>query len=88
MARLKDRYNEEIRPKLVERFGYTSVMQAPKVEKVVLNMGVGEAKQDSKMLDQAPSSWGSSPARSRTSAGPASRSRSSRSARACRSASR
>jgi len=53
MARLKDRYNEEIRPKLVERFGYSSVMQAPKVEKVVLNMGVGEAKQDSKMLDQA-----------------------------------
>jgi len=53
MARLKDRYNEEIRPKLVERFGYSSVMQAPKVEKVVLNMGVGEAKQDSKMLDNA-----------------------------------
>jgi large subunit ribosomal protein L5 len=53
MARLKDRYNEEIRPKLVERFGYSSVMQAPKVEKVVLNMGVGEAKQDSKMLDLA-----------------------------------
>ena len=53
MARLKDRYNEEIKPQLVERFGYTSVMQAPKVEKVVLNMGVGEAKQDSKMLDNA-----------------------------------
>jgi large subunit ribosomal protein L5 len=53
MARLKDRYNEEIRPALVKRFGYTSVMQAPKVEKVVLNMGVGEAKQDSKMLDAA-----------------------------------
>ncbi len=53
MARLKDRYNDEIRPKLVERFGYSSVMQAPKVEKVVLNMGVGEAKQDSKMLDAA-----------------------------------
>ena len=52
-ARIKDRYNDEIRPKLVERFGYTSVMQAPKVEKVVLNMGVGEAKQDSKMLDAA-----------------------------------
>ena len=52
-ARIKDRYNEEIRPKLVERFGYTSVMQAPKVEKIVLNMGVGEAKQDSKMLDAA-----------------------------------
>ena len=53
MARLKDRYNEEIRPALVKRFGYSSVMQAPKVEKVVLNMGVGEAKQDSKMLQAA-----------------------------------
>ena len=52
-ARLKDRYNEEIRPKLMERFGYTSAMQAPKVEKIVLNMGVGEAKQDSKMLEAA-----------------------------------
>jgi large subunit ribosomal protein L5 len=53
MARLKDRYNQEIKPKLIERFGYSSSMQAPKVTKVVLNMGVGEAKQDSKMLDQA-----------------------------------
>jgi large subunit ribosomal protein L5 len=52
-ARLKTTYNEEIKPQLVERFGYSSVMQAPKVEKVVLNMGVGEAKQDSKMLDNA-----------------------------------
>ncbi len=53
MARLKDRYNDEIRPQLYERLGYSSVMQVPKVEKVVLNMGVGEAKQDSKMLDAA-----------------------------------
>ena len=53
MARLKDRYNDEIRPALMQRFGYSSIMQAPKVEKVVLNMGVGEAKQDSKMLDAA-----------------------------------
>jgi large subunit ribosomal protein L5 len=53
MARLKDRYNEEIKPALFERLGYSSVMQVPKVEKVVLNMGVGEAKQDSKMLDAA-----------------------------------
>jgi large subunit ribosomal protein L5 len=53
MARLKDRYNEEIRPALVRRFGYSSVMQAPKLEKVTLNMGVGEAKQDSKMLEAA-----------------------------------
>jgi large subunit ribosomal protein L5 len=53
MARLKDRYNEEIRAALVRKFGYSSVMQAPKLQKVTLNMGVGEAKQDSKMLEAA-----------------------------------
>ena len=52
-ARLKARYLEEIRPALMERFGYTSVMQAPKIEKIVLNMGVGDAKQDSKALEAA-----------------------------------
>jgi large subunit ribosomal protein L5 len=53
MARLKDRYNEEIRAALVRKFGYSSVMQAPKLQKVTLNMGVGDAKQDSKMLEAA-----------------------------------
>ncbi len=52
-ARLKNRYLEEIRPSLVQRFGYSSVMQAPQVEKVTVNMGCGEAKQDSKVLDAA-----------------------------------
>ena len=52
-ARLKTRYLEEIRPQLVERFGYSSVMQAPRIEKNTLNMGVGEAKQDSRMLEAA-----------------------------------
>ena len=52
-ARLKQRYLDEIRPALVERFGYTSVMQAPRIEKITLNMGVGEAKQDSRMLEAA-----------------------------------
>jgi large subunit ribosomal protein L5 len=52
-ARLKTRYLEEIRPALIERFGYSSVMQAPRIEKVTLNMGVGLAKQDSKMLKAA-----------------------------------
>jgi large subunit ribosomal protein L5 len=52
-ARLKTRYLEEIRPELIERFGYSSVMQAPKLEKITLNMGVGQAKQDSKMLKAA-----------------------------------
>ena len=53
MARLKDRYNDEIRAALVEKFGYSTPMQAPKLVKVTLNMGVGEAKQDSKMLEAA-----------------------------------
>lgn len=52
-ARLKQRYEEEIRPALVERFGYTSVMQAPKLQKITLNMGVGDGKQDSKLIEAA-----------------------------------
>jgi len=53
MARLKDRYNDEIRDALVAKFGYSTPMQAPRLLKVTLNMGVGEAKQDSKMLEAA-----------------------------------
>jgi large subunit ribosomal protein L5 len=53
MARLKTRYLEEVRPALVEKYGYSSIMQTPKIVKVTLNMGVGEAKQDSKMLQAA-----------------------------------
>ena len=52
-ARLKQRYLEEIRPQLMQRFGYSSIMQAPRVEKITLNMGVGQAKQDSKVLKAA-----------------------------------
>src|ERR1700736_3528049 len=52
-ARLNTRDLEEIRPSLVERFGYSSVMQAPRIEKVTVNMGCGDAKQDSKVLDAA-----------------------------------
>jgi large subunit ribosomal protein L5 len=52
-ARLKTRYVEEIRPSLVEQFGYSTPMQAPRIEKVTVNMGVGEAKQDARMLEAA-----------------------------------
>jgi large subunit ribosomal protein L5 len=52
-ARLKARYLEEIRPTLIKRFGYSSVMQAPKIEKITVNMGIGDAKQDSKALEAA-----------------------------------
>jgi large subunit ribosomal protein L5 len=52
-ARFKTQYLEQIRPALIERFGYSSYMQAPKLVKITLNMGVGDAKQDSKFLDAA-----------------------------------
>ena len=52
-ARLKTRYKDEILPALTERFGYSTPMRAPRVTKVTVNMGVGDAKQDSKMLDAA-----------------------------------
>ena len=51
--RLKDRYEQEIRPALIERFGYSSPMQAPRVAKITLNMGVSDAKTDSKALEHA-----------------------------------
>jgi large subunit ribosomal protein L5 len=53
MARLKDRYFEEIRPQLLKEGGYRNVMEVPRVSKVTLNMGVGEAKTNAKLLDDA-----------------------------------
>ena len=53
MARLKDTYNDRIRGLLIEKFGYSSPMQAPELTKITVNMGVGEAKQDAKMLEAA-----------------------------------
>lgn len=53
MARLKDRYVNEIAPALQQKFAYTNVMQIPKIDKVVINMGVGEAVQNSKAIDSA-----------------------------------
>jgi Ribosomal protein L5 len=52
-ARLKSRFLNEITPALMQKFNYSSVMQVPKVEKVVINMGVGEAVSNSKVLDTA-----------------------------------
>jgi large subunit ribosomal protein L5 len=53
MNRLHEKYNNTVRPSLVEKFGYTSVMEAPKVNKIVVNMGVGEAVANTKVLDEA-----------------------------------
>ncbi len=53
MARLQEQYRKQIAPDLMKKFGYTSVMQVPRVEKIVLNMGVGEAVGDKKIMDNA-----------------------------------
>src|SRR3954454_1602149 len=51
--RLKDRYDAEIRDRLKEQFGYSSVMKVPRVEKITVNMGVGDAKVNARALDRA-----------------------------------
>lgn len=53
MNRVLQQYNEVVKAQLVKEFGYTSIMQAPKLEKIVINMGVGDAIQNSKALDAA-----------------------------------
>lgn len=53
MNRLKEKYNKEIVPALTEKYGYTSVMNVPKLEKIVVNMGVGDATTNSKLLEAA-----------------------------------
>ena len=53
MNRLKAKYVSEVTPSLMEKFNYTSVMQTPKVDKIVINMGVGDAVSNSKNLDKA-----------------------------------
>jgi large subunit ribosomal protein L5 len=53
MARMKDRYREQVTPALMKEFNYKNVMQVPRVEKVVINMGVSTAVQDAKTLDAA-----------------------------------
>lgn len=53
MARLEDKFKSEITKELMTKFEYSSVMQVPKIEKIVINMGVGDAVQNSKALDNA-----------------------------------
>jgi large subunit ribosomal protein L5 len=55
VPRLRQHYDEVVRPKLIEQFGYKNVMEVPKITKIVLNMGVGEATQDSKLVQVAAS---------------------------------
>jgi large subunit ribosomal protein L5 len=53
MPRLKDRYWEQVVPELMEEFDYDNIMQCPRLEKIVVNVGLGEAMQDAKVLDSA-----------------------------------
>ena len=53
MSRLKDAYKNEIVDAMIKKFGYKNVMEVPKLDKIVINMGVGEAKENAKILDSA-----------------------------------
>ena len=53
MSRLKDQYLNDIVPAMVEKFGYKNIMEVPKLDKIVVNMGVGEAKDNAKLLESA-----------------------------------
>lgn len=53
MSRLKSIYNDEIVAAMIKKFGYKNVMEVPKLDKIVINMGVGEAKENAKILDSA-----------------------------------
>lgn len=53
VPRLKTKYSEEVVPALIKRFDYKNIMQVPRLEKICLNMGIGDATQDSKLLDRA-----------------------------------
>ena len=53
MTRLQERYQKEVIPAMIEKFGYKNIMEVPKLEKIVINMGVGEAKENQKVLESA-----------------------------------
>lgn len=53
MPRLQEVYNEQVIPKMMEKFGYKNIMEVPKLEKIVINMGVGKAKENAKVLESA-----------------------------------
>ena len=53
MTRLNEKYEKEIIPAMIEKFGYKNIMEVPKLEKIVINMGVGEAKENQKTLESA-----------------------------------
>ena len=67
MSRYRELYSNEIVDAMTKKFGYKNIMEVPKLEKIVVNMGVGEAKENAKVLDSAVSDLERSPARRRSS---------------------
>ena len=53
MSRLKEQYQNEIVDAMIKKFGYKNIMEVPKIDKIVINMGVGEAKENAKLLEAA-----------------------------------
>ena len=53
MSRLKEQYQNEIVDAMIKKFGYKNIMEVPKLDKIVVNMGVGEAKENAKLLEAA-----------------------------------
>ena len=53
MTRLQEKYEKEIIPAMIEKFGYKNIMEVPRLEKIVINMGVGEARENQKVLESA-----------------------------------
>ena len=86
MTRLQERYETTVRPALMQEFGYKNPMQVPRLEKIVVNMGVGEAVQDSKKVDAAVGDLTAITGQHPVITAPSGRSRPSNCARTCRSA--
>ena len=57
MSRLKEQYENEIKDAMIKKFGYKNTMEVPKLDKIVVNMGVGEAKENAKLLEAAVKAW-------------------------------
>lgn len=70
MARMKDFYKDDVAPALMKKFGYKSVMQIPKLDKIVINVGCGEAVTTRRLSTRFSSTWRPSPASARSSARP------------------
>jgi len=80
---LQEKYRNETVPALMKRFGWKNIMAVPRVQKVTVNIGLGEASQNAKLLDRPRWSWARSPGKSPSSRVPRSPLRTSRFARAC-----